>query len=154
MELNQKSKNSSMNPNLLMMIFMALLSIVKAANAEGTYAIIINAANPVISLSSAEVMQIFLGKKVSWDDGTKIDIVTLTGSDIHQQFIRDYVKKTPQQFQCYWRQMLFTGKGLIPKNCNSDAEMVAFIAKTPGSIGYVSTASSGAPGVKGIQINP
>ena len=154
MECNRKSKKSGMKSLLPYVIFIAMLFIVKAANAEGSYAIITNAANPVASLGGADVMQIFLGKKVSWDDGTKIEIVTFTDSDIHQKFLKDYVKKNPQQFLCYWRQMLFTGKGTVPKDFNSDAEIVAFIAKTPGAIGYVSVESSSSPGVKSIPINP
>lgn len=154
MEFNQKNEESTTLPNLMILICMTLLSIVQGAAAEETYSIIIHATNPTASLSSAEVMNMFLGKKVSWDDGKKIEIVTLKDSAIHQEFLKDYVKKTPQQFLCYWRQMLFAGKGAIPKTCDSEAEAVDFISKTPGSIGYVSTASSSAPGVKGIQINP
>ena len=153
MKYDRKSEKPVMKLFSLMIVCMALLSIVNAANAEGTYAVIVNAANPVASLSSADVMNIFLGKKASWDDGKKIEFVTLKDGDANKDFLKDHVKKNPQQFKNYWKQMLFTGKGVIPPAYDTDAEVTGFVSQNPEVIGYVSAAGARASGVKAIQIN-
>jgi hypothetical protein len=47
---------------------------------------------------------------------------------------------------------VFTGKGSMPKSFASDAEILKYVAKTPGAIGYVS-AGADAAGVKKIAVN-
>jgi hypothetical protein len=46
---------------------------------------------------------------------------------------------------------VFTGKGSLPKTLSSDAEMVKYVSKTKGAIGYVSAASS-TDGVKVLEV--
>jgi ABC-type phosphate transport system substrate-binding protein len=38
--------------------------------------------------------------------------------------------------------LVFTGKGSMPKSLASDADIVAYVTKTKGAIGYVSAAAS------------
>ena len=46
---------------------------------------------------------------------------------------------TDRQFSIYWKRLIFTGKGTPPTSFASDEKVVAFVARTPGAIGYVST---------------
>lgn len=47
--------------------------------------------------------------------------------------------------QTYYRSLVFTGKGSMPKTLASDSDIVGYVSKTKGAIGYVSagTATSG-----------
>ena len=49
------------------------------------------------------------------------------------------IDRSVQRFVTYWRQMVFTGKGMPPKSFASESDLVDFVARTPGSVGYVST---------------
>jgi len=60
--------------------------------------------------------------------------------------------KSDQALRNYFKTLVFTGKGSMPKSFPSDAEIIKYVAKTPGAIGYVS-ASTDAAGVKKIAIN-
>jgi TonB family protein len=51
----------------------------------------------------------------------------------------------------YYRTLVFTGRGFTPKALGSDAEVVAYVARTRGAIGYVSGAAS-AEGVRTLVI--
>jgi TonB family protein len=42
----------------------------------------------------------------------------------------------------YYRALVFTGKGSMPKEMNSDADVLAYVARTRGAIGYVSSAAT------------
>ncbi len=95
-----------------------------------------NQSVPVASLSLSEVQDIFLGKTVKWQDGSKINFAVLKG-DIHAEFLKAFIKRTDSQFTAYWKQMLFTGKGGLPKNFETEKEMVQYVSETPGAIGYI-----------------
>ncbi len=69
----------------------------------------------------------------------------------HEAFLKEYVGKTDAALGTYFRTLVFTGKASMPKSLASDAEVVAYVAKTKGAIGYV--ASSTKPeGVKVLEV--
>jgi len=90
-------------------------------------------------LSQFEIKNIFLGKKTIWKDGNKITIVILKKKKPFQKFLKTIVMKNPIQFQLYWRNMVFTGKGIIPEAFRDEDKVVAYVAKTDGAIGFVSS---------------
>lgn len=99
--------------------------------------IICNQDVPVEQLNRQEIKDIFLGKNKLWDDKTKIIIVTLKDKNDQLPFLKKFIRKSSSQFKNYWRKMVFTGKGKIPKSFDTIEEMLAYVAKTKGAIGYV-----------------
>ncbi len=99
-------------------------------------------ANKDVLLTSIQgdvLSNIFLAKKTQWDNGHKIKFVTLKSCDIQIYFIKTYLKKTPSQYQRYFRTLVFTGKGKSPRAFSTEAEVVNYVSKTGGAIGYVSS---------------
>lgn len=94
---------------------------------------------PVDSLSPDEIRNIFLGKAIDWPDHSLIQTVLFSDPEIHQFFVRKYVKKTDRQFDAWWRRKLFEGTGMIPPAYGSAKEILNFVAGTKGCIGYVSS---------------
>jgi hypothetical protein len=94
------------------------------------------------SVTKAELEQYFLGKKTSLGNN-KVVIATLKTGAAHETFMKEYMGKMPDQFLMYWKQLVFTGRGTMPKSFENDKELIAFIAKTPGAIGYVASGSKG-----------
>ncbi len=92
---------------------------------------------PLSSLKPKELKDIFTGKKTRWNGGGKIVIATLKDSDVHRDFLRKYVKKTPSQFRNFWRRKVFTGEGQGPKRFADEASLMQFVAKTKGAVGYM-----------------
>ena len=111
---------------------------------------IVNGASTVSALTADQAKDLFLGKKSTWDDGSKVVIVVAKdgpGSDA----VMKLVGKSEQQFQTAWKKLIFTGKGSMPEMADSDDAVVAFVAKTPGAIGLVDKAKV-KDGVKGIPV--
>ena len=113
--------------------------------------LIANADVPVNAISASDVKNIFLGKKSSWDNGSKITFFTTDDSAVHETFLKDYVGKSPSQFQTFWKKQVFTGKGKMPLTSANDQEMVSQVAGTGGAIGYVS-AGADVDGAKTLSI--
>jgi hypothetical protein len=55
--------------------------------------------------------------------------------------MKEYLGKTDSALQTYYCSLVFTGKASMPRMLGADAEVVAYVAKTKGAIGYVSAAA-------------
>jgi len=125
---------------LTIVLVLALLFVSSVALAAD-YVVITNKANPATVLSAKEVKNYYLGKQTSWSDGTKVTVYTQNASAVNKDFMKQMVRKSPQQYSTYWKKSLFTGTGLPPKDFASDAEMKTAVAAQPGAIGYISASA-------------
>ncbi len=73
------------------------------------------------------------------------------GGPAHEAFLKEYLGKSDSALQAFYRSLVFTGKGSMPKALASDADMVAYVARTKGAIGYVSSAAN-TNGVKTLEV--
>jgi len=101
-------------------------------------------ANPSVkadSISTRELKSLYLEEKNSLN-GTHVEPVMERRGPAHEAFLRDYLGQTDDELQKYYQTLVFTGKGSMPKTVSSDAEVVAYVAKTRGAIGYVGSGAS------------
>ncbi len=111
-------------------------------------------ANPSVassSVSADELKGVFLMTKTSLKDGSRVEPVLAKGGAAHEGFLKSYIGKTESALETYYRSLVFTGKGNMPKVLAGDADVVAYVAKTKGAIGYVSAGASTA-GVKVLEV--
>lgn len=111
-------------------------------------------ANPSMAASAItleEVKRVFLITKTSLADGTHVEPVLSKSGAAHDSFLRDCLGKTDAALQTYYRSLVFTGKGSMPKTLASDADVAAYVGKTQGAIGYVSTGAN-VSGVKVLEL--
>jgi len=111
-------------------------------------------ANPSVgasSVSADELKGVFLATKTSLSDGSHVEPVLEKGGATHEAFLKEYLGKTDAALQTYYRSLVFTGKASMPKTVGADAEVVAYVAKTKGAIGYVGAGASTA-GVKILEV--
>ncbi len=99
--------------------------------------VICNSSVPHDRLSSSDIQQIFLGRKTRWADDQKISFVLIKEGEIHAEFLKTYLSRTPSQYQAFWRKMVFTGQSGLPTSFNTPEEVIKYVAGTPGAIGYV-----------------
>lgn len=96
---------------------------------------------PADQLSAKDISDILSGNLTKWEHGAVIRLAVQTSGDIHTKTVRDYTQRTPDQFEKFWKKQVFTGKGSMPELAKSDADMIAYVARTPGAFGYVAAAS-------------
>lgn len=88
-------------------------------------------------ITKDELKSIFLGKTTRWSDGKRIIFTMLKNEDGTEAFLKYYIGKSYSQFNDYWGQMLFTGKGQMPPSFDNTKNIAGFIAKTDGAVGYI-----------------
>jgi len=99
------------------------------------------------ALDADAVQRLFLGKKTTWEGGGGVILAVLAEGPLHETFLKAYVGKTASQFTSHWRKLVFTGKASEPRSFATEEELVAFVAATPGAVGYV----GGSVEKKGVQ---
>ena len=102
-------------------------------------------ANPSVkadSISAEALKSVFLEERSSLPDGSRVEPVISKGGTAHETFVKQYLGKSDSDLQTYYRSLVFTGKGSMPKAVGSDTEIAAYVARTRGAIGYVSSETS------------
>lgn len=131
-----------------------LLVVRQTLPAEGASVVVVgNNSVSVTAISEDDLREIFLGTKYSLPDGAKVTPVLLKGGPVHESFLKLYLGKSVEGFRTWWLQIVFTGQGLLPKTFVSEADLVAFVGRTKGAIGYATLASVRG-NVKRIAVRP
>ena len=97
------------------------------------------------SLSKADITLIFLGKKTKWTDGQKIHVAVLKKGKTHETFLDFYINKTPAKYSTFWKIAIISGTGFPPKFFQKEADLISYVAKIKGAIGYISPETDPGP---------
>ncbi len=117
----------------------------------GNVKVIANSSVKIESISVSEIKSVFLEERNSLHDGTRVEPVLSRGGPAHAAFLKEYLGENDDTLQDYYRMLVFTGKGSMPKTLHSDEEVAAYVAKTRGAIGYVSSTAP-VDGVKTLTV--
>ncbi|MGD0268391.1 MAG: TonB family protein [Candidatus Sulfotelmatobacter sp.] len=115
------------------------------------FKLIANSSLKADSVSAEELKKIFLEESSSLSDGTHVEPVLESDGPVHRAFLQQCLGRSSDDLQSYYRALVFTGRGSMPKELSSDAGVVAYVARTRGAIGYVSIATS-TEGVKTLTL--
>ena len=118
-----------------------LISVAELSAADPPIKVIAHSSVLVSHVSAEDLKGVFLETKTSLGDGHVVPVLLKRGA-VHAAFVKKHTGKTTTALENYYRSLVFTGKGAMPKMLGSDAEMVAYVRSTRGAIGYVSAESS------------
>lgn len=142
-----------MMKNLNLKIFLSAAAFFCAAASvpAADFKVIANNSVKTSDISSDELKGVFLATKSSLSDGSHVEPVLQKTGPAHEAFLKEYVGKTDAALGTYYRSLVFTGKASMPKTLGSDSEVVDYVAKTKGAVGYVS-AGAAVSGVKSLEV--
>ena len=105
----------------------------------GGMKVIANASVKENSITVEELRGIYLLQRGTLKSGSRVVPVLQKGGATHDGFVREYLGRDAEEIRIYYQGLVFTGKGSIPKELHSDAEVVAYVSGRSGAIGYVSS---------------
>ncbi|HEY4053329.1 MAG TPA: TonB family protein [Terriglobales bacterium] len=111
-------------------------------------------ANPSVKADAISVMElkaVFLEERNTLGDGSHVSPVLEKSGAAHAAFLREFLEQNDDNLQTHYRSLAFTGTGFIPKALESDKDVVVYVAKTRGAIGYVDSETN-TRGVKTLTI--
>lgn len=127
------------------MAFVFILAIMASVTSASAADVVVVANGKVADsvLPADKLKAIFLGQQTTWSNGAKLEFVTLKeSSDIHEEFLKKFVGRSTAQYSNYWKKQVFTGKGRLPKQFDSESKLIEYVSATDGAVGYVSSGAS------------
>lgn len=130
--------------NLLRLLGLVLACGLAAPAASAAPALVAHKSLAAEKLDAAALKAVFLGKKVSWDGGGRIVLAVLKNSPIADEFLQKAVEMNASTFGNHWRRLAMTGGGTAPKAFDKEEDLRAFVAETPGAVGFLGAAAADA----------
>lgn len=140
-----------------MLRLIGLIVILAAADvrADASFRVVVHPSNPIVSLPRAELSAIYMKRTRSWRDGREIAAVDQPAtSRLRERFSRAVHGKSVAYVTRYWQRLIFSGRGIPPRQLPSDAAVLAFVKSNRGAIGYIDPATPPGEGVKVIAVTP
>jgi ABC-type phosphate transport system substrate-binding protein len=126
---------------LLVAAFLAFTALPRAVTGESrpVYEVIVNATNPTTSVDREFLAGAFLKKTTEWPDGAVVRPVDLPSSSaVRRRFTEEVLHRSVAEVKTYWQQRIFSGRDVPPPELDTDDEIVEYVARHDGAVGYVS----------------
>ena len=137
---------------MVMKLVLQLISVVVFATASpdviAQVRVVANPSVTISQISSSDLKGVFLITKTSLSDGSRVQPVLLRSGNTLDDFVKAYIGKTANGLENYYRSLVFTGKGTMPRIFRSEAEMLDYVRRTRGAIGFVSAEGN----IEGVKI--
>ena len=116
----------------------ALALAIACADAAADLVVIVSAKRPALALSANQVSDIFLAQAERFPNGDSVTPLDLSiDSPLRDQFYTSVSAKSPALVRAYWTKMVFTGRGLPPREIANSVAMRRLVAANPSLIGYI-----------------
>lgn len=123
------------------LFLLALLLLVWAAPAAADAGVVV-IGHPDINVSMLReqtVRDLYLGKTVQLNNGTRVEIIDLPiGHPVRNNFYVNVIGRDPGQMRAYWAKRIFTGKGTPPETRPDERSVIRWVAAGSGRIAYIS----------------
>jgi ABC-type phosphate transport system substrate-binding protein len=134
----------------------ATLALAASVPAAGDgFIVVVNSSVSGASVRRADLAAVFMKKALRWGDGSPATPVDQSGTSPVRRLFSDSVLRMPVSVVVqYWQKQLLSASGLskVPVVKNTDDEVLAYVARTNGSVGYVASGTTLPPGVKAVTI--
>lgn len=122
------------------------------APGNSEYRVIVNARSPIESLDRRSLANMFLKKVRRWpEDGAILPVDLGAESPARRHFSEEVLNRSVAGVKSYWQQLIFSGRDLPPPELATDEEVIQYVSKTPGAIGYISNSRSDALSSKDVK---
>jgi ABC-type phosphate transport system substrate-binding protein len=122
--------------------------------AADEFVVIVNPSVAGVNVRRADLRAVFLRTAARWGGGATAVPVDQSGtSPVRNAFSQVVLGMPVATAVQYWQKQMFAANPLRPPAVKgSDAEVIAFVAKTLGGVGYVSKAAALPPEVKAVAV--
>lgn len=107
-----------------------------------TFRIIVHPRNPTDAVERKFVADAYLKKVTRWGHMEQIRPVDQRPDAAARRFFSDQVlRRSVGAVKSYWQQLVFSGRDVPPPEFDSEDDVVKYVLRYPGAIGYVSDAA-------------
>jgi ABC-type phosphate transport system substrate-binding protein len=134
--------------SLLLLVIAWLAFCAWPASATGgtsmaAYKVIVHPTNPISSVERKFLEDAFLKKVVTWPGGASIRPADLAASSpVRRTFSEEVLMRSVNAVRAYWQQHIFSGRALPPPELDTNDDVVHYVLKHEGAVGYLSAGAS------------
>lgn len=111
----------------------------RAQDATG-FQVIVNPANPLTTISKAQLSKLLLKKEMKWENGKDVLPVDLkANSKTREVFSAEIHGRPVSAIKAFWQKMIFSGRQIPPPEIESDQAVIDYVSGHPGAVGYISS---------------
>lgn len=119
--------------------FAIILALLFAQPAMADVVVIVNAANPVRSMSPEEVSALYLARSRTFPSGEFALVFDQPrDSALRKQFFKLVANMEIGRVNTYWSRLMFSGQEMPPQVLPGEHAVLDIVRRNPGAIGYVS----------------
>lgn len=122
-------------------LLLALIALSATVSAEPppAYRVIVHPHNAVSGADRNFLQDVFLRRVKRWPNDKVIHPADLAPSSrVRKRFTEDVLGRSIAAVKAYWQQRIFSGRDVPPPEFESDEQVVAYVLKYEGAVGYVS----------------
>ena len=108
------------------------------AAADDGIVVIANA--PLRGVDLDTLRRIYSGRIVELDGQPLRPVNLPSGAALRQRFLARLLQQDDEAYTAYWTVRRYIGQGVPPRELRSSAEVVDYVSRTPGAVGYVEPA--------------
>jgi ABC-type phosphate transport system substrate-binding protein len=113
------------------------------AAGSSSWRVIVNPTNPATSVDRRFLADVFLKKITRWSRGDGVrPIDQRADATVRARFSEEVLGRSVASIQNYWAQLVFSGRDLPPPELDTDDEVVQFVLRNVGAVGYVSASAN------------
>jgi ABC-type phosphate transport system substrate-binding protein len=117
-----------------------LLALSGVRPAEAQISVIV-ASSSSNSPNQTEIVEMFVGAKTTWNDGTRVQIVDQPTTAVGKQFYEQVLDRSPVEVRRAFVELVLSGQAAKPERSSSDDGVKSSVANTPGAIGFIQSSS-------------
>ncbi|MFC1553599.1 hypothetical protein ACFL7D_03095 [candidate division KSB1 bacterium] len=125
---------------VLTFLTMAFIIIANLSSAFAQISVVVSSSSSNTA-TAAQLKEMFSGSRLTWKDGTKIQIAHQPDSDTGKQFYDKFIGKTANTVLKKWTKLSLSGQANAPVKCVNDDDVKKAVAKGKNIVGFIKTSS-------------
>lgn len=143
--------NTSFSSRLLLAVIFLFSATLSVCFSQAV--VIVNKKNSTSALSSNQLKDLYLGDASSFPNGSAATVVFSKEENDARKKMNALLGKSQTQINAIWMKKALNDGVKAPPQLSSAEDIIEFVAKNPGAIGYVPAGTSLPATVKAVSIN-
>ena len=124
-------------------IFLTLLTLFNSGYAGENGVIIVNKKVKKEAITKSEIQKIYLGKVTLWNNDFKIRACIMNAkTEVGKKFFGTALNMSAKKYKKHWIRQVFSGYGASPNVFGTAEEIIDFVSKNEGGIGFIPEAKA------------
>ena len=92
-------------------------------------------------LTKNEVIEIFSGVRLTWSNGSKVQVIDQSDTETGKSFYDHFLGKSVNQVRVQWTKLVLSGQTIAPIKAQNDDEVKKNVSSKQNAVGYISSKS-------------